>query len=222
MTVNSEQIGDDMIERVMQYCDGKLKPAEMAQVAAEIAANPDLQKLAADLTRGASLAREAFSGIINDPVPLHLARAITQAPEPAQERPNRKPGVISSMPRQVAAALIGLLIGGAVIGLWSSRQDSNDGLRLAGLPEAGSYSPEFKAALADLLTTPGSARTQKYVVDPASGNEAEISVVTWFKLSDGSTCAEFRQDAPTASPAHGLACQRDTGAWDIMMRSPAE
>lgn len=222
MTINSEQIGDDMIERVMQYCDGKLKPAEMAEVAAEIAANPDLQKLAADLTRGATLAREAFSGIINDPVPLHLARAITQAPDPAQQQPDRKLGITYFMPRQVAAVLVGLLIGGAAIGLWSSRQNSDDGLRLAGLPEAGGYSSEFKAALANLLDTPGSTRTQKYVADPASGNEAEISVVAWFQLSDGSTCAEFRQDAPASSRAHGLACQRENGAWDIMMRSPAE
>jgi hypothetical protein len=222
MTLNSERTGDDMIERVMQYCDGTLAPAEKAEVAAEIAASPELQKLAADLSRGATLAREAMSGIINDPVPLHLARAITQAPEPMRNQPARRAGLLSFIPREAAAAMVGLLIGGAAIGLWSAAPNSDGGLRLAGLPESGTYSPAFKAALADLLASPGDARTQKYVVDPATGNEAEISVVAWFKLSDGSDCAEFRQDVPASGETSGLACRRATGAWDVMMRSSAE
>ena len=86
MNQNSDKIGDEMMERVMQYCDGALPPDEMARMRADIAADPALQALAADLTRGAGLAREALSGIINDPVPLHLARTIITAPDPAAAR----------------------------------------------------------------------------------------------------------------------------------------
>lgn len=217
MNVNSDKIGDEMIERVMQYCDGMLAPDEMARMQAEIAADPALQALAADLTRGASRAREAISGIINDPVPLHLARTIISAPEPL----NIRRSSWTSLPRQAAAVVIGLLIGGGTMGLWSSQEAADQGLRLAGInSESETYSPAFKATLADLLGTPGALRSQSYAVEnSAAGNQASITMVAWFKLTDGSTCAEFRQDVPAATPGSGVACQRPNGAWDVMMRS---
>lgn len=218
MSVNNDKIGDEMIERVMQYCDGMLAPEDTARMRAEIAADPALQALAADLTRGASRAREALSGIINDPVPLQLARTIVAAPEPG----NLPWFSRSSLPRQAAAIVIGLLIGGTAMGLWSSEKNADHGLRLAGInSDSESYSPAFKATLADLLGTPGALRSQSYALeDSAAGNQAAITMVAWFKLTDGSTCAEFRQDFPAAAPGSGVACQRPNGAWDVMMRSP--
>lgn len=216
MNQNSDKIGDEMMERVMQYCDGTLPPDEMARMRAEIAADPALQTLAADLIRGAGLAREAFSGIINDPVPLHLARTIITAPDPAADR---RP-FWNSIPRQAAAIVIGLLIGSAAMGLWSARQTEDHGLRLAGInSENETYSPAFKATLADLLGTPGELRSLSYTPDSAAGNEAAITMVSWFKLTDGSTCAEFRQDIAETTPTSGVACQRQNGAWDVMMRA---
>lgn len=220
MTSNEQQIGDDVIERIMQYCDGTLSPGEAARVAREIGADPKLQQLADDLARGSNLARETMSGLMKDPVPLQLARAIATAPDPAAPSPQR-PWFVTM--REAAAVLAGVLIGAAAIGFYQSGEQQEAGLRLASLPEtmenqaAGSVtSAAMKSSLMALLQTPGQLRTLSYKDSTELNKIATISLVSWFQMSDGSDCAEFRVQNDSSDASYGFACQRG-GRWDVVM-----
>lgn len=220
MTGIEQQIGDEMIERIMRYCDGTLPPDEAARVADEIAADPLLQQLAQDLTTGANLARETMSGLMNDPVPLHLARTIVEAPEPLQSH-SRHHRWFSA--REAAAAMVGLLLGGAAIGLLAQWPGQDAGLRLASLPEASGtdiQSGAMKSALMGLLQTPGEIRTQSYQDSDHLNQIASVSLVSWFQMADGSDCAEFHVRRGQSDRTAGFACQRD-GRWDIVMLQDA-
>jgi hypothetical protein len=212
MSENPQPIGEEMLTRVMQYCDGVLDARETEIVAREIAADPALQTLARDLTLGANAAREALAPLINQPVPLAMARSIANA-RSTTPRAFDKP-----LFRQAAAALVGLLIGAAAMGLWSA-PESQEGLRLAGAdPQIdGQFSSSaFRSALVSVLGAKPSlnARTFSFE-DPAMG-QGSVSVIRWFELASGSDCAEFRLDQPTALLASGIACRLKDGGWELM------
>src|SRR5262245_41349043 len=74
--------------RIMQYRDGRLTPQEAAAVAAEIAADPAAAALAEAFDVGDGAARSAWAELESGPVPLALARRVTEAARaPAPARP---------------------------------------------------------------------------------------------------------------------------------------
>jgi hypothetical protein len=212
MSENPQPIGEEMLTRVMQYCDGVLDEHETEIVAREIAADPALQVLARDLALGASAACEALAPVINQPVPLALARSITSA-RSTSPRPYDRPAF-----RQVAAAVVGLLIGAAAIGLWPA-PESEEGLRLAGSNRQidGQFnSSAFRSALGSVLGAKPALVSRSFALeDPAMG-QGSVSVIRWFELASGTACAEFRLDQPTELLASGVACQLSDGGWEMI------
>jgi surface antigen len=208
MTEQSQQIGDDMMIRVMQYCDGALPPAEAEQVAREIAADPSLQTLANDLKRGAETARDAMAVIERQPVPFALARAVAGAANAPAAQPWYR--------GQVAAAAIGLLVGAGVLGIWSASHET-DGMRLAGAkPTDEAMAPNgFRVALLSALEAGPALTTHSYVLADQGNVQGEVSVLRWFDLATGATCAEFNQVESARVLAGGLAC-RNADGWEIV------
>lgn len=218
MSENPQLIGEEMLTRVMQYCDGVLDERETEIVARQIAADPALQVLAKDLTEGASAAREALAPVINQPVPLALARSIMSA-RSTNPRPYDKP-----MFRQVAAALVGLVIGAAAIGLWSA-PESNDELRLAGADrqvEDQFNSSAFRSALVSVLGAKPALTSRSFALGDAVVGQGSVSVIRWFELASGAACAEFRLDQPTELLASGVACRLKNGGWELMTLPTAQ
>lgn len=208
MTEQSQQIGDDMMIRVMQYCDGVLPPAEADAVAREIAADPALQALAQDLTAGGRAAHDTMAVFERQPVPLALARAVATAPQAPAAQPWYR--------SQIAAALIGLVVGAGVLGIWSAR-DQADGMRLAGAQQNDeAMSPTgFRVALLSGLEAGPALTTHSYVMTDQGNARGEVSVLRWFDLASGASCAEFNQVQAGQVLAGGLACRKADG-WEIV------
>lgn len=208
MTEQSQQIGDDMMIRVMQYCDGVLPPVEADKVAREIAADPALQTLANDLKRGGEAARETLAVIERQPVPLALARAVAGAAKAPATQPWYR--------GQVAAALVGLFVGAGVLGMWSAAHEA-DGMRLAGANSTDeSMAPEgFRVALLSALEAGPALTTHSYVMADQGNAQGEVSVLRWFDLATGASCAEFNQVESTHVLAGGVAC-RNADGWEIV------
>jgi hypothetical protein len=153
---------------------------------------------------------------------LPLARAIATAPA-AEMRPSSPRPFFRS---QLAAALLGLLLGAGILGIWSASQHE-EGLRLAGVKSDGG-SPEgnadadvinssaFRSALHSALSAGPSAPTQPFAVDDQTSGQAQVTVVSWFNLAAGTSCAEFKLMQSGAADSNGLACRRDDGGWEIM------
>lgn len=213
MSDTDQQIGEEMLTRVMQYCDGALDAHDAEGVAREIAASTSLQALAADLKLGANAAREVMGPLVNQPVPIALARSIVAAPA----APGR--GVFHRVIRsQIAAILVGLLIGAAVMGLWSTA-NRQEGLRLAGssIQENDTlFSSEFRAALLSALRAQPALAKRSFALPDQAGAQGTVSVIKWFDLSTGTTCAEFTQEQPSGIVASGIACQRSDGGWELI------
>jgi anti-sigma factor RsiW len=209
---NHEQIGDEMLIRVMQYCDGTLDPEEAALVAQQIAGNAELQALADDLRLGASAAHDVMAVLTNLPVPIALARSTSPAPTGYWTSGK----VVSVFRQQVAAAVIGLAVGAAAVGFWSASQHET-GLRLAGSSENSElFSAASRAALFSSLSAKPELVNTPFNLPGQTGVQGTISVVRWFDLATGSPCAEFTQTQPVGVVASGIACRRNDGSWDLI------
>lgn len=229
MSQNNEQIGEGMLTRIMQYCDGTLDPQAAAIVAREIAADPTLQALADDLTLGADAARDAFAPLANQPVPLALARNIIDSRSTSPQRSFQR-SFRAVLHGRVAAAILGLVLGAASIGLWLSNAEP-EGLRLAGVgsqSDGAAPSDAFRAALLTVLNAQPDLATRSYALpdqaaDQTAGQSAgqsagqgSVSVIRWFQLASGISCAEFTQEQPAATAASGIACHRADGGWEVI------
>ena len=224
MSQNHEQIGDGMLTRIMQYCDGTLDPREAAILAQEIAADPTLQALADDLALGADAARNALAPLTNQPVPLSLARTIINARSGASQ-PSLQRTLKSALRGRVAAAIFGLAVGAASIGLWLSN-DQPDGLRLASSDnqaDSAANSDAFRAALLSALNAQPDLAKRAYSLPDQAAGQGSISVIRRFNLASGTSCAEFMQEQPATVTASGIACRRADGGWEVIsLAAPAQ
>lgn len=194
---------EERMIRIMQYCDGVLPAREAALVAEEIARDPEAARLAAELSSGADNARLAWGNIDADPVPLELARRVTQAARGVTGNP--KP--IAADWRMAAALVVGVALG--MLGLSMAQHGADQGLRLAGSDQAASDTSWQPALMSVLAKDPETASV-------AFGNENTVSVARWFDTATGLRCAEFAQSSAGAVTAGGIACKKAEGGWDII------
>ncbi|WP_374655535.1 hypothetical protein [Dongia sp.] len=219
MTESRQSIGEEMIIRVMQYCDGALDASEAEAMAREIAADPALQELANDFAASARAARDTMAVFGDQPIPLALARTVASASRPEARSTSPAP----ALRRQVAAALIGAILGAGILGIWSAgRQD--EGLRLAGTKNVGTdtsadgamSSTAFRSTLFMALNAGPQAHTRSFKIADQSTGGGELSVIRWFELAAGTSCAEFQYVEDEAATGSGIACRREDGGWDVI------
>jgi anti-sigma factor RsiW len=114
MTVDGNgQIAD----RISAYLDGALPAAERLKLEAEMATDPALAAEVEALRQVDAALKRGFADMLNDPVPLQLARSIEATAAPAPTAPMRAPQRWGGL-RSIAAglALIGLGAGlGAIV-----------------------------------------------------------------------------------------------------------
>jgi hypothetical protein len=226
MTEIRQPIGEEMIIRVMQYCDGTLPAEEAELVARQIAADPALQALAEDFRTSADAARDTMAAFDNRPVPFAMARAIATAPQAEARSTSPRPSFIHS---QVAAALFGLLLGAGVLGIWSASQRTDDGLRLAGAKSDGgdmaeealtvdaAHAAAFRTALLSALNDGPEAPARAVEFGDQTSGQGQVKVLNWFKLASGTSCAEFEQAENGTTTGSGVACRREDGGWEVIV-----
>ena len=189
-------------QTLMAYADGQLDPAQAARVAAAVASDP---RLAESLARHRALAgalRDAYSSVLEEPVPPHLQALLAEAGKAEGE-----PAVVARIEdarasRQVrrfgppawiamAAALVLGLAVGALLG-----RDAGD-LR----PDAHGRLVA-QGELADALETALAA-------DPSG----PVAIGLSFRTHDGRWCRSFVRDGDVALA--GLACRDASGSWQV-------
>ena len=226
MTEIRQPIGEEMIIRVMQYCDGKLPAEEAELVARQIAADPDLQALAEDFRISAEAARDTMAAFDNRPVPFAMARAIATAPQTGARSTSPRPSFRHS---QIAAALFGLFLGAGILGIWSASQPAEDGLRLAGAKSGGddmgeealaadaAHAAAFRTALLSALNAGPEAPVRAVEFGDQTSGQGQVKVLNWFKLASGTPCAEFEQAENGTPTGSGVACRREDGGWEVIV-----
>ena len=226
MTEIQQPIGEEMIIRVMQYCDGTLPADEAEIVARQIAADPDLQALAEDFRTSADAARDTMAAFDNRPVPFAMARAIATAPQAEARSTSPRPSFFHS---QVAAAMFGLFLGAGILGIWSVSQPAEQGLRLAGAKSGGddmgeealaadaAHAAAFRTALLSALNAGPDAPARAVEFGDQTSGQGQVKVLNWFKLASGTPCAEFEQAENGAATGGGVACRRKDGGWEVIV-----
>jgi len=186
--------------RIMHYRDGRLAAEEAEAVAAEIAADPEAAALAEAFSVGDAAARAAWADLESGPVPLALARRVTEA---ARMRPPARP-MLSGW-RAAAAVVVALAVG--VVATAVMQRDH--GLRLAGVETKGGADPAWKPALVTALGQ-----------DPAlaevgfKDGKARVAITRWFETGTAMRCAEYQISGDDAKG--GIACRRHNGGWDVI------
>jgi hypothetical protein len=148
--------------------------------------------------------RAAWADLESGPVPLALARRVTEA---ARARPVAAPPAAFSGWRAAAAAVVALCVGVAATTLTMQR---DHGLRLAGLDTAGVADPAWKPALVNAL-----AQEPALALVAFKGGKASVAVTRWFDTGTSMRCAEYKIAGDTAT-AGGIACRRHDGGWDVI------
>lgn len=191
--------------RIMRYCDGDLPPQEAAAVAQEIAADPASADLVESFALGDAAARSAWAELESGPVPLAMARRVSEA---AHKRPALAMSTAAPSWRMAAAIMVGLAMG--ALGMMLIGRGEDHGLRLAGTEAPGAdavWRPALVAALRQ---------------DPALGSisfgqdgKDSIAIVRWFDTASAMRCAEYTLSRGAAHGG-GIACRRGDGGWDVI------
>lgn len=187
--------------RIMRYRDGRLTQQEAEAVAAEIAADPAAAEIAEAFSAGDAAARSAWAELESGPVPLALARRVTEA---ARSRPAAVPMLTGW--RAAAAVVVALGLGVAATVLM---RGGDQGLHLAGVDATGAADPSWKPALVAALRQ-----------DPAlaevgfKDGKASVAITRWFDTASAMRCAEYSISGDAAKG--GIACRRHDGGWDVI------
>ena len=186
--------------RIMRYRDGRLTPQEAEAVAAEIAADPTAAALAESFGVADDAARSAWAELESGPVPLALARRVTEA---ARVRAATTPMFANR--RAAAAVLVGVVLGAAATLLL--QHSSERGLRLAGVEATGAaaWRPALMSALRQ---EPALAE-----VGFADG-KSRVAIARWFDTAAAMRCAEYTLSGDVKGG--GIACRRGDGGWDLI------
>jgi anti-sigma factor RsiW len=211
-------------EALMAYADGTLPAGERARVEAALAADPALAGQVALLRAGGRAARDAFAGVLDEPVPPRLLAAIAAASGPASPATVATPGWEGTAaprqglagPRPLPAATrasrpaapwfarrgglaiaASLLLG--VLGGWTLHE-----MRVSPPGGPGALGPALQAALDKA---------------PSGTLAGEARLIASHRAADGQVCRSFAVPAPGTAAAgmlQGLACRGSgSGGWAL-------
>lgn len=181
-------------ERFFAWLDGELSPSEAALVEAEVAGNPELQRLADEHRAMQSKLKSSFDTVAEAPVPEGLVGAVRRpeaeiidfgAAKQAREKPHW--GSLPQWAAMAATLAVGIFVGMAIP-------------RQSGAPVEVQGGRMYAAAALD-----GALDTQ-LASAPGMG---PVRVGMTFRDRSGSVCRSFTQSASS-----GLAC-RDGDRWQL-------
>lgn len=185
-------------ERFYAWLDGELAPEEAAQVAAAVAADPELSRLAEEHRAMTAMLRSSFATVEMKPVPERLTAAIEQGGKVASLAEARNKRLARTAPAlwTQAAALAATL----AIGIFAGNIMGGNGF-------GGSAGP-IKAENGRLIASAGlgKALDTRLASAPVEGG---TRIGLTFRDQAGAICRTFEE--PNSS---GIAC-REQGDWRI-------
>lgn len=200
---------DDAI--LMAFVDGELNPAQAYDVQRAIQKDAELMTRVESFRASTALAASAFSTVLQEPIPLRLARTIV----------GTGGGSKFAMPLTAyritaAASLAALLLGAGggygVAGYWQLREQRN--LERAAASERDSVGHVVQGALEKQVSG-----TSVEWRDPDTAETIAIEPVRTFRNQEGRYCREYREADTQRDGAiairYGLACRYADGAWKV-------
>ena len=180
-------------ETFFAWLDGELAPAEAARVEAEVAADPELKRLAEQHHAMQSRLSRAFDSVAEAPVPEKLLASVHR-PEPRVvdfgaakgARETRNWGSMPQWAAMAATLAIGIFVG----------------TQVPTSPPAPIYVQGGKIYAAAALD-------QALDAQLASAPAGDVRIGLTFRDQSGAVCRSFTQDA-----ARGLAC-REGNRWEL-------
>src|SRR5437763_15685461 len=176
-------------EKFFAWLDGELGPAEAAEVAAKVAADPRLAKLAEQHRNLGARLKGAFDPIAAAPVPEHLQAALHPSAEVVDFAAAKRARSVPSLPQWAAMAAtlaIGILAGTMI-------------------PQRGSAPAEVQGGKLYAAASLNRALDTQLASAPAG----DVRIGMTFRDQAGEVCRTFTQTA-----ASGLAC-RQSGRWKL-------
>jgi hypothetical protein len=208
-------IGD---EDLAVYLDGETDPERTRAIEAALSADPALRARLDGLRRGDRDVKAAFDALLESPVPdrlLQSVRAAAAAHEPAARtaevialRPRRQPAAPWAWPASIAAALVGGVLVGTLVGPVVAE-------RGADWRPAGSGAPQAGAALAAGLSSSPSGVAFRLPRD------RRATPALTFASQSGALCRQFDIVGVGASQ-RGLACRSGNDAWRLVALTSAD
>ena len=153
-----------VLDQLSAYLDGALSPEDAARIERLLTSDPAVAAEFKALSRVDHVALTSFETMLADPVPLALARAIDNAPQP--DLPSPKP---ATLPWHSIAAAFALLLIGAAGGAYITRAAAPDQVASAmgWLDQVAGYHLIYANQKRHLVEVPASetAHLQKWLSD---------------------------------------------------------
>jgi hypothetical protein len=180
-------------EKFFAWLDGELPPEEAARVEAEVAANPELTRLAEQHRAMQARLKGAFDPIVDAPVPERLRQAIRPTTTDVidfaaakRARDTRNWGSLPQWAAMAATLAIGVFVGTMV-------------------PHRGSAPVEVQGGKLYAASALNGALDKQLASTPAD----DVRIGMTFRDQSGAVCRTFTQ-----AQSSGLAC-RDDGRWQL-------
>jgi hypothetical protein len=182
-------------EKFFAWLDGELSPNEAAAIETQVAADPELSRMAAEHRKMANALRTAFDNVAEADVPERLSASVHGRASNVQDLASwrqrftqRSNGAIPQWAAMAAALALGIAVGTT---LNSERASSPVEVRGGAIYAAGEVGRALERQLA------------------SAGASGDVRVLLTFRNDSGSVCRTF--DTQSSS---GLAC-RESGQWRL-------
>lgn len=175
-------------EKFFAWLDGELGPAEAAEVAAKVASDPELARLADEHRSMKDQLKGAFDPIEMAPVPERLQAALKPSAD-VIDFPAKPRGTMPSLSQWAAMAAT------LVLGLFAGSM----------IPQRGNAPVEVQGG----KLYAASALDQALATQLASEPSGDVRIGLTFRGREGEICRTF-----TSPGSSGLAC-RDDGRWQL-------
>ena len=176
-------------EKFFAWLDGELEPADAAQMAARVAADPALRRLAEQHRALGARLKGAFDPIAEAPVPQQFHAALHPPAQVIDFAAKKRARTWPSLPQW--AAMAATLTAGIIVGTM--------------VPQHGSAPVEVQGG----KIYAASALNQALDTELASAPAGDVRIGVTFRDSAGEICRSFTQSASS-----GLAC-RSGGRWQL-------
>lgn len=182
-------------EKLFAWLDGELSPQEAEQVERQVAADPELARLAEEHRAMAAGLRGAFDTVAAAPVPERLRQAARPMPAKVIDIASCREALARPFlgPLPQWAAMAAMLVLGLFAGALAGRDLSSSPIDVRGgqIYAAGAVDQALERQLA------------------SAGAAGDVRIGLTFRDQSGSICRTFGTSA-----ANGLAC-RDQGDWRV-------
>lgn len=194
----SKPIDDELL---MAFIDGELTPEEQSRIEQAVSEDPQLAARAEVLAETRRLAQEAFSAVLNEPVPDKLLDMLPVDDAEVVDLVSRRDRVSAYMPMGIAASLalvVGLLVGSQ----FPDKHADTHALLLADAGYINSSNPLY-SALEEMPSHSSFATEHGDIIVP----------LLTFRANDGRYCREFEINAER-TVSIGVACRLNE-AWQL-------